>query len=91
LIQQHIHLNENIPVSLIRGRDIWRMTPLTHLQYSYKKQWVDAKYARRNCDTQYLPSTPGSIAEVICIWKGLQTAVESRGPLNCKIRKDPVS
>lgn len=82
---------KKVPIALIRGRDIRRMTPLTHLQNSYKKQWVDAKYARRNRDTQYLFSTLSSIAEVVCIRKGMQTAVKSHGPLNCKIREDPVS
>lgn len=67
------------------------MTPLAHLQYSYKKQWVNAKDARRNCDTEHLPSTLCSIAEVVCVGKGMQVAVELHGSLNSKIREDPVS
>ena len=66
------------------------MPPLAHLQYSDKKHWVDTKYARRNRHTHDLPSSLGSIAEIECIREGIQMAVESHGPLNCKIGKYPI-
>ena len=88
--QDNVQL-DNILVSLIRGRGIRRMTPLAHLQYSDEKKRVNSKKSRRKCDAPYLLSALCGIAEVVCVWKGLQMAVESYGTLNCKVRQDPIT
>lgn len=82
---------KNPPVSLIRGRNIWRKTPLAHLQNSNEKQWVNSKYAWRNFNTHDLCCALGGVAEVVCVWKCTYMVVESYRALNCEIREDPIS
>jgi len=65
------YIKKSIPVPFIRGWNIWRMTPLAHLQDSDEKQWMDSKNARRNCDTHDSRSPLSSIAEVECIREGI--------------------
>lgn len=81
---------ETLPVSFIRGRNIWRMSPLAHLQYSYEKQRVNSEYAWRSRYAHDLPCLLGRVAKVVCVWECLQAVVDFYRPLNWKIGKDPI-
>lgn len=84
-------LFESTPVAFVRWRNIWRVTPLAHLQYPNEEQWMDSKYTRRNCDAHNLPSPLGSITEIVCVGESLQMAIELHRSLNGKVRENPIS
>lgn len=86
-----ICLGPNSPVSFVGWSDIWWMLPLAHLQDSDEKQRVYPPNARGNSNTHDFSCTLGGIAEVIRIWKCMNTTVQSDRTCDCKIRKYPIS
>lgn len=79
------------PVALERGRNIWWVLPLTHLQDSDEKQRVDSLNVGRDSKTHEVFSTFCCVTKVVGTRKGVKTAVETHSSLDCKIWKDPVT
>lgn len=79
-----------LPITLIRGRDIRRMTPQTHLKHSQEQHRVNSQKFWRECETHDLAGVLGGITEVVGVRECLKGLVESDGALNCEIWKDPI-
>lgn len=52
---------------------------------------MDPQNAGRDRDPHQLPSTLRGIAEVVCIWEGMEVAVKLYRPLNCEVRENPIT
>ena len=76
----------NTPVTFKWRKHTGRMAPLAHLEHSNEEHWVDAEYARRNSGAHDLMRSFSCIAEVVCVWEGVELGVQLQRSLNCKVR-----